>query len=97
MNVIDPNNASHVIKVIPRYYNITNAHTFSLYDEDLRTSTSLSQTRTIADGYINYTVSITTSEGKSYSVKITDDITGNVVYRGKIFATAQTTQDYQIN
>ena len=97
MIVIDPGNSSHIIKVIPRTYNITNTHTFSLTDEDLRTTTDVSNTTALNDGYIDYTVTINTSEGKGYSLKITDDITGLVVWRGQLFATAQTTQEYKIN
>lgn len=97
MIVIDPNNTNHTISVIPRYYNDNNAHTFALYDEDLRTTTTISNTYSLNEGVIDYSVSLTTSEGKSYSFKITDSVTSNVVVRGKIFSTAQTTQSYRIN
>jgi hypothetical protein len=97
MTVLNPAVTSHVISVIPRTYDITNAHTFSLYDEDLQTTTSISNTKALNAGRIDYAITLTTTEGKSYSFKITDDVTTLIVFRGKIFTTAQTTQNYRIN
>ena len=97
MIIIDHNQSSHVISVIPRTYSVANAHTFALTDDDFRTTTNVSNTKALNDGYIDYTVTINTSEGKGYSLKITDDVTTEVVWRGKIFATDQTTQEYRIN
>lgn len=98
MTILDPDNSTHSIKLIPRYYNIDNVHTVSLYDEDLRTSSNLTiDTRTLSNGYIVYGFDLTTVEGKEYQIKITDNTTSNIVYRGKIFVTSQTTQDYNIN
>ncbi len=85
------------IFIIPRNLNVDNAHTFSLTDEDTRIATSISNTKVINNGYIDYSITLSTSEGKSYSLKITDDTTTEVVWRGKVFATAQTTQNYVIN
>jgi hypothetical protein len=36
-------------------------------------------------------------ENKTYSVKITDTVTTNIIWRGKIFFTSQVTQAYKIN
>ena len=84
------------IYIIPRTLNVDNAHTFSLTDEDTRTASSVSNTKVISGGYINYSITLSTAEGKSYSLKITDDVTTAVVWRGKVFATAKTTQNYVI-
>ena len=97
MIVIDPADGTYNIFIIPRTLNVDNDHTFSLYDEDLRTSTSISNTKVINNGYIDYSIALTTTEGKSYSLKVTDDVTTEVVYRGKVFVTGQTTQNYRIN
>ena len=98
MKVINLTDSPYVIQIIPRTYNVTNAHTFSLTDDDFRTTTDVSNTKALNAGYIDYTVSLTgVTEGKSYSVKITDDVTTAVVWRGNVFATAQTTQNYRIN
>ena len=88
---------SYNIFIIPRTLNIDNSHTFSLTNEDTRVAASISNTKVISGGYIDYSVSFSTAEGNSYSLKITDDVTTLVVYRGKVFATAQTTQNYVIN
>lgn len=97
MIVISPNDSSHTIKVIPRTLNVDNDHTFSLTNEDTRVSVDVSNTKSINNAYIDYVVSITNTEGQSYSLKITDDTTTLVVWRGKIFCTTQTTQNYKIN
>lgn len=97
MIVISPNDSSHTIKVIPRTLNIDNDHTFALTNDDTRVSVDVSNTKVINGGYIDYVVNITNTEGQSYSLKITDDITTLVVWRGKIFCTTQITQTYKIN
>lgn len=97
MIVLDPNQSSHTIKVIPRTYNVDNTHTFSLTDDDFRTTTNIAHTKSLNAGYIDYVITLTTTEGKSYSLKISDVTTGLVVWRGKLFTTAQTTQNYRIN
>lgn len=97
MIVIDPNESSHLIKVIPRTYNVVNDHLFVLKDEDLRTETNISNTKELNNGYIDYSINLTTTEGKSYSIKIVDSVTELVVWRGKMFTTSQTTQKYRIN
>jgi len=96
MIVIDLSGTYNIF-IIPRTLNVTNAHTFSLTDEDLRTTANISNTKAINNGYIDYSITLAMTEGKTYSLKITDDVTTAVVYRGKVFATAQTTQNYRIN
>lgn len=97
MTVIDPNDTAQVISIIPRTLNVDNAHTFALTNEDTRITANVSNTKAINNAYIDYTVTIVSVEGNSYSLKITDDTTTLVVFRGKVFATAQTTQNYVIN
>ena len=97
MTIIDAGETSHIIKIIPRVYNAANTHVFTITDDDLRTSTDVSHTKALNNGYIDYTLTLATSEGKSYSVKVTDSTTTLVVSRFKIFATEQTTQAYRIN
>ena len=97
MIVIDSGLTSHVISIIPRTYDTSNAHTFALTDDDHRTTTNVTHTKSASDGYLRYTITLTTSEGKGYGLKITDNATTEVVWRGKIFATTQTTQNYRIN
>ena len=94
MIVIDPNDTEHNIVITPRYYN-ANANTFTITDEDNRAETVLSNVKAISGGQATYTVTLSTSEGKSYSIKVEDGST--VVWRGKMFVTSQTTQNYKIN
>ena len=97
MVIINPTLTTHDIYIIPRDYNIDNAHTLSIKDDDTNTSVTPAILRTLYQGYIIYLFDLTTSEGKGYDLKITDDVTTNVVWRGKMFATAQATQAYKIN
>ena len=95
MIVLDPNNTTHNLQIIPRYYNVTNTHTLVLFDEDKRTSsTETIDSRTLAGGTITYTFDKTVTEAQRFSYKITDTTTTNIVNRGKIFVTAQTPQTY---
>ena len=97
MIVINSDNTSHSIYITPRYYNIDNSHTLSIKDDDTLISVTPSVTRTLEKGYIKYDFDLTTSEGKSYDFTITDATTTNVIHRGQLFATAQTSQNYKIN
>ena len=97
MVVIDSAETTHNIYIIPRYYNIDNAHTLSIKDDDTVISVTPSVSRILSNGYIIYTFDLTTSNNKSYDVKITDNTTTNVIWRGKMFATDQTTQNYKIH
>ena len=97
MVIINPTLTTHDIYIIPRDYNIDNAHTLSIKDDDTNTSVTPAILRTLYQGYIIYLFDLTTAEGKGYDLKITDDVTTNVVWRGKMFATVQATQAYKIN
>lgn len=97
MVIINPTLTTHDIYIIPRYYNIDNPHTLSIKDDDTNTSVTPTTQRVLYQGYIIYLFDLTTSEGKGYDIKITDDVTTNVIWRGKMFATQQVTQEYKIN
>ncbi len=97
MVIINPNNTKHTIYIIPRYYNIDNPHTFSIKNNNTTVSVTPSVVRTIDSGYISYEFDLVTTEGVGYDIKITDSVTTNVVWRGKMFATTQVTQQYKIN
>jgi hypothetical protein len=102
MIVLNPNETTHVLSVIPRYYDITNTHTLTLHNEDATTTTNENQVMTIdfrelSDGKIHYTFDLSVNEGVSYSFDIYDSKASRYVYRGKIFCTTQTPQKYNIN
>jgi len=94
MNVINHNDASHTIRVIPRRYCV-GALTLELRDEYTKTTTTPTPTFYFDSGYLYLTFALTAGENDKYRVKITD--TSGVIYRGKIIATAQSTQEYELN
>lgn len=98
MIVIDSADTTHNIYIIPRYYNIDNTHTLSIKDDDTNiTTTPTVDNRTLGSGYIIYQFDLVTSNNKGYDITITDNTTSNIVWRGKMFATDQVTQDYKIH
>lgn len=97
MIIINPADTTHTIEVIPRYMSIANAHTMSIKSDATRTIVTPSNTTSMAFGYITYIFDLVTTEGSGYDVKIVDNVTTNIVWRGKIFSTAQITQNYKIH
>jgi hypothetical protein len=91
MNVINPNNTTHIVKLILRYTPDTSV--VELYNEQTQTNTEVLHTLVITNGIAQLTFDFDFSEGDRYQIKITD-ING-VVYRGKLYATTQDTQDYK--
>ena len=98
MVVLDPNNSQHVLKIIIRDYDSATTHDFLAKNENTGVQDSLNiVSKTYADGFTTYTVDLVTAEGDSYSVKIVDKITEEVVWRGKMFTTSQNKQNYSVN
>ena len=98
MVILNPLSSTHSISIIPRYYNIDNVHTLELKDEDTNTNVSLViNNRTLSDGNIIYLITATLNDNRSYRLKISDNTTTDIVFRGKVFTTTQTPQNYQIN
>ena len=105
MKIVNPNNALFDVYVIPRYYNIDNTHTVEWYREDTDVTATINPLfRTLENGYILYTfaksefeVPFNIAENQTYSFKITDSTTTNIIFRGKMFTTSQVTQQYKIN
>jgi hypothetical protein len=111
MKVFDPTTDPISLVITPRYYNIDNVQNCEVIDEDTNTSIDYNsqsspptypfQIISIADGYITYrlyaSIFSDIGEDKTYSVKITDTVTTNIIWRGKIFFTSQVTQKYKIN
>lgn len=97
MIIINPADTTHTIEVIPRYMSIANAHTMFIKSDATRTIVTPSNTTSMAFGYITYIFDLVTTEGSGYDVKIVDDSTSKIVWRGKMFATSQVTQNYKIH
>jgi hypothetical protein len=92
MTVVNPNDASHDIKLIPRYYP-TGALTFETFDEATQESLIISNSYVIANGVLTLTFTSTFTEDQNLQFKLSE--VAEVVFRGKLFATTQTPQDYK--
>ena len=103
MKVVNPNSENHLITLISRYIpsenlvlNLLNKNT------NIESNVSISllvgfgdvtNTYTIQNGYLNLNFSFEFREGEKYRIKITEN--SNVIYRGKLIATEEETQNYQ--
>ena len=101
MKIINPNDSTHIIKLIARDSDISYTLDFELYDESTRTTEEIASNNfSIIDGVfiwefdnVDYSL-ITFTEQSTYQLKITDS--GEVLYRGKVLATSQVTQDFKL-
>lgn len=91
MNVVNPNNTTHEILIIPRFYP-TGSIVVNLFNEATQTNEVVTNTYTVVDGKMTVEFDYTFIESGRFQVKITEST--NVVYRGKLFATAQQAQNY---
>ena len=93
MNVVNTNDEEHIIFVIPRYYNFTEP-ILNIYNEATKLAENIDFEYTVTDGKMSVGFTFTFKENDRFRVKISE---GNeIVYRGKLFATSQTTQDYKL-
>jgi len=94
--IVDPNLSTHTIKIVPRY-NPSNALTLTITDSTLGTDTNVTPTYTMGGDYkLSLVFSYTFTDEHSYQLKLTDDVTTEIVYRGLVLATTQTAQDYKL-
>lgn len=97
MIVIDQNDTTHNISLIPRTA-ITDP-SFKLFVKNELTKVSNNFTislYTYSNGFITFSFDLTVQEDERYSIKLEDSL-ANVLYRGKIYVTDQTTQNFDIN
>lgn len=87
MNVINPNNTTHEIKIIPRF-NPSGDLIFELDNEQI-----IYNTYYFVDGYLKLNFELDILEGQKFQIKITEN--NEVVYRGKLMATSQNTQTFK--
>jgi len=92
MKVLSPNNTTHSISLIPRYYP-DNDIIFTLYNESTSTSTVVANTYAIVNGLLTITFDYTFTNKDKFKFKLEEN---SVVYRGKLLITEQGTQDYKI-
>ncbi|HDZ15245.1 hypothetical protein LCGC14_1395730 [marine sediment metagenome] len=86
MNALQPTTEPQQLLFIPRHNSQT------VYVELVNELTDLSVTyefdTVYSDGFMNVPIAHNFSEGENYQYEVTD-LTGNLMYRGKIFITGQ--------
>lgn len=92
MNVVKPINTAHQLKVIPRFYPM-GLLIFSLYNEETKINEVIENLYIIENGYLILSFNYTFIEGQKFQIEIKEN--ENVVYRGKLMATSQNTQNYK--
>ena len=93
MKVVDPNNTTHTINLIPRIYSVSSID-LSLYNEATQVTTSVTDAYSVTDGVATIIFDFTFEDNDKYQFKLVDG--SEVVYRGKLIATAQDPQDYKL-
>ncbi len=91
MNVVNPNNISHEIQVIPRFYP-TDELVFTLYNEATQVETNVTIIYLVENGVLTFIFDFDFTDGNRFQFKILEGT--EIVYRGKLIATIQETQNY---
>ena len=92
MKVVNPNNVSHTISLIPRFY--SDDLILELYNETTRAETTVVNTVLIVDGILSMSFDFSFSENDKFQIKISKD--SEILYRGKLIATTQPPQEYKL-
>ncbi len=94
MNILNPNNSTHTLKIIPRFYPMGDV-ILELKSEETKAISQLTITPTISNGYMFLQFEKTFKNASNWQVKVTEE--SEIVYRGKIFVTSQSadTQNYK--
>jgi hypothetical protein len=93
MKIVLPADSTHSITFIPRYYP-DNVLVLSLTNEATDLIETPANTFKVVDGEMTITFDYTFVERDKRSIKITEGT--NVIYRGKLEATAQTPQEFKL-
>ncbi len=94
--IVDPSLSIHTIKIVPRY-NPSNALTLTITDSTLGTTTDVTPAYTMGGDYkLSLVFSYTFTDEHSYQLRLKDDVTTEIVYRGLVLATTQVAQDYKL-
>ncbi len=91
--VINPDNTTHTLKVIPRFYPNLDI-TVYLYNEATQVTETPSNTYNITNGKLNVTFDFTFVNKDRHQIKISEG--EKVVYRGKLVTTNQDPQDFKL-
>ena len=92
MKIVDYQNTSHTIRLVPRYYP-TDTLSIHLHNESNGQTFVGSCTFAYLDGYLDISFDFVFTSKDRFSFKIIEN--NNVVYRGKIFSTIEDTQNYK--
>ena len=92
MKVVSPG-STHTVSFIPRFYPVGTI-VVSLYNESDKTTTTPANTYYIKSGTMTARFTYTFVNKDKFQLKVTEG--ANVVFRGKLLCTDQTTQDYKI-
>lgn len=97
MHVLDPNNTTHTVYLYPRYYDTGTTLRVDMTQEDRdSTSTITPNSVTLSDQYMVIELDLTCVEGENYGVKVYDSTNDQIYYRGKVFVTEQTPQEFKL-
>lgn len=91
MNVVNPNNESHELQIIPRFYP-SDELIFTLYNEATQIETNVTIIYLVENGVLTFTFDFDFTDSQKFQFKILQGT--EIVYRGKITATTQETQNY---
>jgi len=95
-----PTTDPQTIKIIPRVYSTD--VTIVLRDDSSNTEVTLTPVSVVNKNYIELTTVFDLKEGRFYDLKVIDSNSSNIIYRDKIFCTAQSTsqlnnEHYSVN
>lgn len=90
MKVVSPDDTSHSITFIPRYYPTTGM-VLTLINEVTKVESIVLNNNSVLDGIVTINFDFTFKERDQYNMIVSEL---EIVYRGDIFATSQATQDF---
>ena len=89
MKHLFPTSDEQTIKIIPRVY--TTSIILKLRDDSSNEIVSITPTSSIVKGYLEITSVFDFKDGRFYYIKVIDTTNDQIIYREKIFCTAQLT------
>lgn len=92
MKIVNPDNASHSLILIPRFYPL-GVLVLTLKNEVTQVQTEVDNIYLVTDGKMTITFDFKFYEGEKYEIKINENYNG--VYRGMLKATTQELQNYK--
>lgn len=101
MKIVNENNTTHEFKLVPRFYP-TSTMTLTLKNESTQVEEeipidtidiALTNNYFVLDGYLNLKFNYTFQDKDRFQFKLEEG--KEIVFRGKIYATSEETQDYK--